>query len=206
MCIGKRRCQQKRNLKGRSQKESRTITYEEEAKIVTLLRSHESSRGKNYYRDVADLVEVMADTGLRQMETLELLYRDVNFTDNMILVRQSKSSPRRVPMTNRVATILQRRQEANQDKPFNLNEMHIRMAWRWVKEVLELPEPQRLVLHSLRKTCARRLIDSGVYIEIIYEWLGHPIVHKLHRKAPLPLKKLTEAAKILEAYNHLDLQ
>src|SRR6185369_3038313 len=157
---------QKRNLKGRSQKESRTITYEEEAKIVTLLRSHESSRGKNYYRDVADLVEVMADTGLRQMETLELLYRDVNFTDNMILVRQSKSSPRRVPMTNRVATILQRRQEANQDKPFNLNEMHIRMAWRWVKEVLELPEPQRLVLHSLRKTCARRLIDSGVYIEI----------------------------------------
>lgn len=182
-------------------KELRTITHEEEAQIVALLRSNGNVKSKSYFPDVADLVEVMANTGLRQMDALELIYQDIDFRDNMIFVRQSKSGPRRVPMTNRVATILHSRLEANQDKPFYLNEIQIRIAWRWAIEQMGLDEPGRLVLHSLRKTCAQRLIDSGVYIEVIYEWLGHPATRKERSKAPLPTKKLTEAAKALEQYN-----
>jgi len=186
--------------KSKNQKEMRIITHEEEAKIVALLRSHESSRGKSYYPDVADLIVVMADTGLRQMEALELLYRDVDFTGNLILVRQSKSNPRRVPMTSRVATILKRRQESYKDKSFNLNEMQLRMAWRWVKEQLGIIDV-RFVLHSLRKTCAQRLVDAGVRLDIIQDWLGYSSLKMGRRLAPLPQKKLTEAAEMLERYN-----
>lgn len=187
--------------KGRSQKVSRIISHEEEAKIVALLRNHESSRGKSYYPDVVDLVELMIDTGLRQMEALTLLYQDIDFTDNVILVRQTKSNLRRVPMTSRVATILKRRQEENLAKPFNLNEMQLRTAWRWIKAEISITDQERLVLHSLRKSCARRLLEAGIYIGIIYEWLGSPTARKERRLAPLPLKKLTEAAEMLEQYN-----
>lgn len=190
-----------RTTKSLKQRGARIVTREEESQIVALLRSTEANHTRNYYRDVADLVEVMVDTGLRQMEVLELMYQDINFIANVILVRQTKSNPRRVPMTSRVSTILMRRQELNKDKPFNLNEMQIRIAWRWVKTEINISDPERLVLHSLRKTCAQRLVDAGVSIEVVCEWLGRHEIRNLHRKGPMPLHQLTEAATMLERYN-----
>jgi len=184
----------------------RIVTREEEAKIVSFLRNSELSKRRAYFSDVADLIEVLVDTGMRKLEAEELMYGDIDFTANVIRVRQSKSNPRRVPMTGRVAIILKRRQEENQDKPFSLNDIQLRKAWTWAKDELGITDPRRLVLHSLRTTCVRRLMDAGVDLEIICEWLGRHEVRNIHRKAPLPLKKLTEAAKMLEQYNLSHLQ
>jgi integrase len=179
----------------------RIVTREEEIQIVALLRQTEINQRKPYFSDVADLVEVLADTGLRKLEALELMYGDIDFERKMIFIRQTKSRPRRIPMTSRVATILARRLEANQDKPFNLNEMQIRIAWTWAKTEIGINDPNSLVLYSLRRACAQRLINSGVYIEIISEWLGLPSRGIDHRKIPLTPYELTKAAEMLENYN-----
>ena len=78
------------NVHNRDGKESRShtriITREEEAKTVTILRDTEHSKRKGYYSDVADLIEVLEDTGMRILETLELRYKDVSFKSNLIIV------------------------------------------------------------------------------------------------------------------------
>jgi len=161
-------------VKSRSQREPRIITREEEAKLVTVLRSIEANQRRSYLKDVADLVEVMADTGVRMLEAMQLRYSDVDFESNLIIIRMSMgNSHRRIPMTTRVATILKRRQAVDLDKPFNLNEMQIRIAWTWVKEQMGLKDDKGLVLYALRMTCAYRLINDGVDPDMIKLWLGH---------------------------------
>ena len=83
-------------IKNRNRKETRIITSEEEAKIVALLRGTEHCKVRSYYADVADLVEVLADTGMRLGEALSLLNTDIDFTRNIILIRVTKGNHRRV--------------------------------------------------------------------------------------------------------------
>jgi integrase len=189
-----------KTIKNRNPKETRIITREEEGKIVALLRGPEHCAVKRYYADVADLVEVLADTGMRLGEALGLRNEDISLEKRLITVRVTKGSPRRVPMTKRVAVILKRRQEAGQDRPFTLNDMQIRMAWTWARERIGIDDASRLVLHSLRKSCAQRLVDAGVEPGVIYAWLGYAAIWKEHRLAPLPLHKLTAAAEMLDAH------
>lgn len=165
MCINKRKIARVRD-------NSRTITREEEAQIVALLRGTEINQRKPYYSDIADLVEVMIDSGIRQLESLELLYRDVNFTDNLILIRATKGNHRRVPMTKRVAAILKRRQEIDLLKPFNLSTMQIAIAWSWLRTQMGLKDDRGFILYALRRTCASRLINAGVDHYVIKEILG----------------------------------
>ncbi len=190
-------------IKNHILKETRIITRDEEAKIVDLLRITEQGEVKSCFPDVADLVEVLADTGMRLGEALELRNEDISFKKRFITVRVTKSSPRRVPMTRRVVAILKRRQEAGQDKSFNLNDMQIRMAWSWVREQLGIEDAGRLVLYSLRKTCVQRLVEAGVEPESIYGWLGYSLIPKAHRVSHLPLHKLIDAAEMLDAHQHV---
>ncbi|CAG0965140.1 hypothetical protein ANAEL_00858 [Anaerolineales bacterium] len=190
-----------KRIKNHSQKVTRIITREEEAKIVRLLRSPEH-RGKSYHTDVADLVEVLADTGMRVGEALGLRKEDICFMKRLITVRVTKGHHRPVPMTRRVATILKRRQEAGQDRPpFNLSDMQIRMAWSWARVRIGIDDAGSLVLYSLRKSCAKRLVDAGVDLAIVYAWLGYGAIRKEHRSVRLPLKKLKTAAEMLDRLN-----
>jgi integrase len=195
-----------KRIKNHNRKETRIVTREEEAKIVVLLRSAEHCKVRSYYSDVADLVEVLVDTGIRLGEALVMRDEDICLKTSMITVHVTKGNPRRVPMTSRVATILERRLEPEQERLFNLTEVQIRLAWSWVKAQIGIADSDRLVLHSLRKACAQRLVEAGVYMGIVYEWLGHPTMRHEHGLARLPLRKLTEAAKLLEQYNQSNHQ
>lgn len=166
------------NVHKRGGKESRSntriVTREEEAKIVTLLRDTEHSERKGYYSDVADLIEILIDTGMRILETLELRYKDVNFKSNLITVQTTFGDRnKRIPMTTRVAAILKRRQEIDSQKPFNINDFQIHRTWTWVKEQIGLKDDKYFVLYALRRTCGYRLVNAGVDLEIVKTWLGY---------------------------------
>lgn len=186
-----------------SRSNTRLVTREEEAKIVALLRDTEHMR-KGYYSDIADLIEVLVDTGMRILETLELRYKDVNFKSNLIVVQTTFGDRnRRIPMTKRVATILKRRQETDPQKPFNINEYQISRIWNWVKEQIGLKDDRYFVLYALRKTCGYRLVNAGVELEIIQDWLGYRTI-QLRRLDHLPFRKLIHAAVMLDKWcsNH----
>jgi len=162
----------------RKQRGVRIVSREEEVQIVALLRSPEINYRRSYFNEVADLIEVLADTGMRILEAMQLRYSDVDFENNLIVIKICMgNSHRRIPMTTRVATILKRRHEENQDRPFNLNEMQIRIAWTWAKEQIGLKDDKSFVLHALRWTCAYRLINSGIDPDMIKIWLGHSQSH-----------------------------
>ena len=185
----------KRESKGRI----RVISDKELDKVVNLLRHTKHCKKRYYYPEVADLVEVLVDTGCRLSEMLNLKYEDVNFETNMISIWINKGQkPRSMPMTTRVKNIMMARKADGAIKPFKLNIDKAERAWGWVREEMGLKKDKEFLLHTLRHTCASRLVNRGVDLYVVKEWLGHSSIQMTERYAHLSPAKLMEAANALE--------
>jgi len=147
-------------LRKESKGRIRVITKDEETTAVNLLRNTDHSKRRGFYYDVADLVEVLIDTGMRLSEALTLAYEDVNFNSNLIHIWINKGErPRSVPMTKRVASVLKRRSEGKVRNPFNLTTYQSDKAWAWARELMGLKNDTEYIIHALRHTCASRLVN-----------------------------------------------
>lgn len=178
----------------------RTLSKDEEGQVVNLLRHTPHSERRAYFVDVADLVEVLIDSGMRLGEALALKYEDVNFASNLLSIWINKGDrPRSIPMTSRVRTILKSRQINNHLSPFSLKPHQGETAWRWVRETMGIDSDKEFVLHSLRHTCATRLVNLGVDLYVVKEILGHSSIRVTEKYAHLAPQKLVEALSVLEA-------
>ena len=186
-------------LRKESKGRIRVISKDEETTMVNLLRNTQHSNRREFYYDVADLVEVLIDTGMRLSEALTLAGQDVNFDSNLIHIWINKGErPRSVPMTNRVGSVLKRRLEGNVDNPFNLTVFQSDKAWAWAREEMGLKNDTEFIIHALRHTCASRLVNAGVDLYVVKEWLGHSSIQVTERYAHLAPHKLAHAAMILD--------
>ena len=156
--------------------------------------------GRNkHFPDVADLVEVLLATGMRLGELLALRYDDINFNTNLISIWFNKGDrPRSIPMTSVVKTILERRQENNPVKPFQIEMYQVENAWRWVRKQMGLEKDKEFVLHHLRHSFASRLAGMDVSLYVIKELLGHSTIQVTEKYAHLSPGKLSEAVMLLE--------
>ncbi len=186
-------------LKKESKGRIRVLTKEEEVTVVSLLRNTDHGKKRSYYPEAADLVEVLVDTGCRLSEILNLKYEDINFDTNLISIWINKGDkPRSIPMTKRVGGILLTRQEGDWVKPFTIDIDQAQKAWNWARKRMLLDEDREFVMHSLRHTCATRLLDRGVDLYTVKEWLGHSTIQVTERYAHLRPDKLVHAASVLE--------
>lgn len=177
----------------------RVITKAEESMVVELLRMAEGRGKKSYYVEAADMVEVLMDTGMRLSELLKLKYEDVNFTSNLISIWINKGDrPRSIPMTRRVRAILEERQHSNKVKPFSISLDEAERAWKWVRAEMGLERDSEFVIHALRHTCASRLVNAGIDLYVVKEWLGHSSIQITERYAHLNPVKLVHAVEVLE--------
>ena len=177
----------------------RVISEQEERQIAKLLREATEGNVRADYPEVADLVEVLLVTGCRLSEILDLRYEDVNFRANLITIWINKGDrPRSIPMTRRVRNILLKRKELNQEKPFKINVQQVEAAWRWMKKQMGLEKDKDLVPHCLRHSTATRLLERGVDVYTVKEWLGHSSIKITERYLHLSPKKLSEAVGVLE--------
>jgi len=64
-----------------------------------------------------------------------------------------------------------------------------------------LVRDDEFVLHALRHTCATRLVNKGVDLYVVKEWLGYSSIQVTERYAHLAPSKLVHAASILENYH-----
>ena len=177
----------------------RVVTREEEARVVDLLRNSDHHKRRWFYPDVADLVEIQVDTGMRLGETLKLKYEEVNYESNLIHIWINKGNkPRSIPMTKRVAAILKRRQTNDANKPFTLTQYQADKAWAWCRKEIGLVDDE-FVIHALRHTCASRLVNAGIDLYVVKEWLGHSSIQVTERYAHLSPAKLAEAALALDS-------
>ncbi len=148
------------------------------------------------YDDHADLWLFLVDTGLRMGEALKLTWADVTLgKDACVTVWGSKNGESRtVPLTSRAAYALRRREEC--EEPFG-------MTYHSARHVIDKIKPRAglgpdVVLHTMRHTCASRLVQAGVPILTVKEWLGHKSIQVTMRYAHLAPKNLFDAARALE--------
>ena len=184
----------KKERKGRI----RVLSQDEELMVVSLLRDTDHTPGRRYFREVADLVEVLVDTGCRLSEVLDLRYEDVNFTSNLLTIWINKGErPRSIPMTRRVRSILEARQTGIA-KPFTIPVNKAEYAWSLIRKQMNLQHDKEFVMHSLRHTCASRLVNKGVDLYVVKEWLGHSSIQITERYAHLNPAKLVDVVRFLE--------
>jgi integrase len=177
----------------------RVISEAEELKVVKLLRETIHSKRRWFYYDVADLVEVLVDTGCRLSEVLDVKYDDINFETNLISIWINKGDrPRSIPMTRRVKSIFERRQSGNPIKPFALTIYQADKAWEWVRKEIGYKDDSEFVIHALRHTTASRLVNKGIDLYTVKEWLGHADITTTQKYAHLSPQKLAHAATVLE--------
>lgn len=177
----------------------RTLSRQEEESVIKLLRNTKHNNRRYFYPDVADLVEVLVDTGMRLNEALALNYDDVNFSANLISIWYNKGDrPRSIPMTKRVRSIMEARKISGAVKPFNLKDYQAENAWRWARKEMKLEKDTEFVLHALRHTCASRLVNKGIDLYVVKEWLGHSTIQVTEKYAHLAPHKLAHAATVLE--------
>lgn len=124
--------------------------------------------------------------GLRRSEGVSLNIRDIYFKQQILYVRKGKGAKRRaVPMTYKVSHdlesyYLEERNQPNAKDPdaFMLNKNGKRMSGdsynRRLKELAERAGIERIVtLHYLRHSIATHLLESGLQVEQVREFLGH---------------------------------
>lgn len=184
----------KKERKGRL----RIISKAEEVQILELLRQDHGDK-RTYYSEVADLIAVLLDTGMRLSEGLNLNYRDIDFESNLISIWINKGDrPRSIPMTKRVKAILEARIAASTGKPFILKAHQAETAWQWLRKEMQLEGEKEFVIHSTRHTCASRMINAGIDIFVVKEILGHASIVTTQVYAHLAPHKLVDAVSVLE--------
>ncbi len=148
------------------------LTIEEEKKLLAVAPDH-----------VRVLAILILETGLRSgREALALKWKDVDFGDEAILIRESKSLAgiRGVPMSNRCkAELLRWRQRlgpefseyvfANPQQP----KTHLRDVRRAWPKALEAAGLEYFWVYDLRHTFASRLTQAGVSPLFVAQIMGH---------------------------------
>lgn len=145
--------------------------------------------------ELHDFIVVALDTGFRRGELLNLTPRD--YMNGMLHLWNTKTGkPRAVPVTQRVAEILEARAENR--KVFKLSTETAHNHWQRVRHLMELSDDPQFVIHMLRHTCASRLVQRGVPLAVVKDWMGHTTIMTTMRYAHLAPSNLQVAREALE--------
>lgn len=176
----------------------RWVTEDEEAVILGLLHQW----GQNETRDT---FIVLLDTGLRPSELWRLTKRDVDLREKTLTVWKTKTGlPRTVYMTGRVYEIMSERagkgaaRVAPDARLFTLGIVRFRRMWDKVRETMGLLDDPHFVPYILRHTCASRMVQRGVPLRVVMEWMGHTEMDMTLRYAHLSPVSLKSAVAALE--------
>ena len=154
----------------------------------------------SYYREVADIVKCLIDLGCRVNELLGLEKRFVDFDNNQINFNDRKNDQAvAVPMTDRVRRILTPYywERKDFDKIFDRKYSWLNDLWQRARKDLGYADKKFYTLHLCRHTCASRLVQRGVPILLVKDWLGHEDIENTMIYAHLAPKALHSVVEVL---------
>ena len=144
---------------------------------------------KELYQATEDLKEkavlhLFYGCGLRRLEGEKLNLKDLHFRSNLLYVREGKNSKRRaVPLSPKVKEdlkvyALKERLAKENEKTFITNRIGRRTTGssynNILKNILERTQiTKEISLHSLRHSIATHLLESGLPVEYVRDFLGH---------------------------------
>ena len=150
--------------------------------------------------EAADIVTCLIDIGCRVNELLNLEKRFVDFDNNQInFIDRKNDQAVAVPMTNRVQSIIRRyyREVKDFDKLFSLNYSILNAIWQRARKDLGYADKKFYTLHLCRHTTASRLVQRGVPILLVKDWLGHEDIENTMIYAHLAPKALHSVVNVL---------
>jgi integrase/recombinase XerD len=130
------------------------------------------------------ILSIYYGCGLRRAEGIQLDLKDVHFRTSLLYVREGKGAKRRVvPMNEQVKQdlyhyVLQERKAKANETSFLVGQMGRRMnpnqVIRILKKLLEKTGIEKeITLHGLRHSIATHLLENGLSVENVRDFLGH---------------------------------
>lgn len=116
--------------------------------------------------------------GLRRNEAAELSVKDVDLVSCLLYIRKGKGKKRRViPFTKQVQQDFKnymdiRHEIQDNQKLLNITAERIYIEFRYLLKKAELYK-QNFTLHCLRHTIATQLLEQGMELEKVRDFLGH---------------------------------
>ena len=150
--------------------------------------------------EAADIVTCLIDLGCRVNELMNLENRFIDFENNQInFIDRKNDQAVAVPMTNRVQSIIRRyyREVKDFDKLFDLNYSELNAIWQRARKDLGYADKKFYTIHLCRHTCASRLVQRGVPILLVKDWLGHEDIENTMIYAHLAPKALHSVVEVL---------
>lgn len=168
----------------------RWLSEDEETDLLKTLLTY----GK---ADHVDAISVLLDTGVRPSELYRLKPIDVDLKTGLISIWQTKNNvPRSVPMTSRVKEIMKRRLKAGVLFPFDNNWMT--PVWNRARKAMEMEDDEHFIPYICRHTCASRMVQNGVPLQVVQKWLGHASITMTEKYGHLAPDNLRAAVAVLE--------
>lgn len=168
------------------------------------LQEGEEERIVSWFRDkgdvdMADLIEVLLDTGCRVSEVLKLVPSTVQLFSSSILLLDTKNGKDAVqPLTSRALQIFKRRYKL-EGSPFQGLTRHAAIhRFQVMKKHCGFEKDEELCLHSMRHTTASRLVMAGMDLKRVQAFMRHKDIATTLRYAHLDPKANAETSKALE--------
>lgn len=176
-------------------KRLRWLNDEEERE---LLRACDVALPNNEAEHMQYVIEFLIDTGARANELLRLRSEHVNAQSVRFEGTKSRAGTykaRTVPLTPRAARAVRAMLPRLDTNTFwTYDQMFKR--FRKVTSVAELND---INMHTLRHTCASRLVQRGADIYRVKDWLGHSNVTVTERYAHLQEGSMDDMAQLLDS-------
>ncbi len=191
----------------RERKRQRYLTPEEFSRFFAAIDTLERLQMINVYQATA--IRLLALTGCRLSEILELTWDEVDFRHRRLVLQKHKTDSRGVkgvPLNDDAMTVLQGIPRKN-DTPYviagNMPCSHIvNLRKPWLR-VLKEAEIENVRLHDLRHSFASAAASAGIPIQIVGALLGHSSLQSTARYAHLydePLREASgNASKVIRA-------
>jgi integrase len=122
------------------------------------------------------IITCLIDLGCRVNELLNLEKRFVDYDNNQINFNDRKNDQAvAVPMTNRVRETMQSYYNHSKDFDtiFSYDYSELNAIWQKARKDLGYADKKFYTIHLCRHTCASRLVQRGVPILLVKDWLGH---------------------------------
>jgi integrase len=166
----------------------RWITDKEERELREYLTAREDPKGRAAALAVWKLIFVAVRTGCRRDELLTAELSQINGT-RLHLWETKTDTPRTVPMTQETTDVLLDLIRSG-TMP---SQRSLRSWWDRAKAAIGLAKDDEFVFHVTRHTCATRLVDAGVNVFVIKEWMGHKRIETTLRYAHVKPQNLEDA-------------
>jgi integrase len=152
----------------------------------------------NHQGDLADLIEVLLDTGCRLSEILKLQPKDIVWKERHVILWDTKNSEWAVqPLTDRALRILEERTRMLGSPFKGMTRASAIHRFQTMKKHCGYSDDKELCLHTMRHTTASRLVMQGVDLKRVQEFMRHHDIQTTLRYAKLNTEEKRKVAQVL---------